>query len=440
MKISRVIVPVLLAAALALSWTVYMGNAFRTWAVYGDHIEMARESLENGLYEQAIEHYKSALTQNKSQSVYLKIKEAYDLFYAEEESSFVRGSYLTDMEAAAADYPACADFWVAQAHLYLDASDYTKAYSTVRRAKQYGAGGEELNGIYQQLLYMTKLDFKLYYDFRTALNGYLAVSDGDQWKVLNARGESLTGGYKLIGLINDDGKGIFVNEIDTRLLDAEQVTRARFDFDIEDAGYFTESSGYIPVKIDGKWKYTNLDGEFLPGAYESAGSFYNHKAAVRKDGRWYLIDEQGKKASDDTYEDIKLDLYGCYLQSGVIIAKENGRYRLYDENFKQKGDFSCDDIDICIGGGPIAFRQGEKWGYADLDGNIVAQPAFASAKSFSNGFAAVESEQGLWGFVDDTFTLVIDYAYLDAHYFSGEETCMVSTTKNAYQILHFMFE
>lgn len=439
MKASKIILPIILVAALLLAWYVNLSGAEKNKKDYKDCINLAEESIENGLYEQAVEFYKDSLRYKNSKNIFLKIRDVYELFYNEEHTTFVRNCYIEDMELAAEKYPKCAEFWVTTANLYLEALNYSSAYKTVQRGLNYGASSKELDALYTKLLYMVKTDYKLYYDFKTALNGYISVYDGNRWTVLDGSGEPVTSSYNFIGLINDSGKGFYKNDIDTRFLDENEIARARFSFNIEDAGYYDEKSGYAPVKIDGKWKYVNLEGEFLSGEYDMAGSFYNHRAAVKNDGKWFLIDESGNKCSDKTYEDIKLDLYGSYIQSDIIIAKENGSYHLYNNSFNQIGDFSCDDIDICMNGNLIAFEKDGKWGYVNSKGKIVLEPKYMKAKSFSSKMAAVVDESGMWGFINSDYEMVIEGQFLEAFYFNSDETCIVSTTENTYQILHFMF-
>ena len=236
-----------------------------------------------------------------------------------------------------------------------------------------------------------------------------------------------------------DIMSVYTNDIDTRLLDKKEVTRARFEITVQDAGYYSETSGYVPVKVDDKWKYLNTDGKYLPGEYDQAGSFYNHKAAVLQGEKWFLIDDTGKTVSD-SYEDIKLDLYGSYAQGGVILAKKGGSYHIYDLEENQIGDFSCDDIDICIDDGLIAFKQGGKWGYVDTEGNVAVKPQYAGAKSFSDHLAAICDENGHWGFINSKYEQVIGFDYLDAYYFNSDETCMVSAAEGTYQMMRFVFE
>ncbi|MCI5623053.1 WG repeat-containing protein [Anaerostipes sp.] len=440
MKNMKIIVPAALLISLGISWTACLGSGVKTYKTYRHHMEFAHESSEGGLYEQAIEEYKEALKYWKSEGIWQEILRNYELLYGENHSAYVRKCYLDDMVLASEDYPGQAVYWKAQLDLYLEEMNYSKAYEIAKAAMKVPVKDEEVKSIYEDLLYRVKTDYELYSDFRTCLNGYISVYDGNQWKVLDEEGKTLTGNYAMIGLINDEGKGIYRDDTATWLLDKKEVARGRFDLEIEDAGYYSESLDCVPVKIGGVWKYLKGDGTFLPGEYERAGSFYNGRAAVQKGEAWYLIDTEGLRISDRNFEDIKLDLYGCHQQGDVILAKENGMYHIYNEKLEQVGDFSSDEIDICIDGGLIAYRQGNAWGYVNTKGEVVIEPTYGGAKSFSYGMAAVQNKDGLWGFINREYKIVIDPIYLDAHYFTSEETCMVSGTENTYQMQHYQFE
>lgn len=440
MKATRVFIPVILVMVLGLSWFSFFTNTASVYADYRECIREAEDSIKAGLYEQAIEYYKKSLEYNNTENTYKKIKETYDKLYDEEHTAFIRNLYIEDMANASSKYPKNAMFWEMRINLYIEASNYSKAYSLVKQSQNYGASSEKLDELYKSLLYMVRTDYKLYSGFKTALNGYISVFDGNVWTVLDEKGEKIRSQYRFIGLINDDGKGLYTNSIDTRLLDSNEVTRARFDIEVEEAGYYNEKSDLLPVKIEGKWKYMKSNGEFIGNEYEIAGSFYNGKAVAFNGSEWVLIDDNGKESSLTKFEDIKLDLYGCHYQNGIIVAKEAGKYHFYDENFKQKGDFSAEDIDICIDGKTVAFKDNGKWGFVNTDGKITVKPQYSNAKSFSNGYASVCNENNLWGFLNDKFELCIDYSYKDAYYFNSNETCLVSTTENTVQLLHFMFE
>lgn len=440
MKLTKIVIPLLLVVVLCFSWFTSINSFSKEAILYNDYISEAQESTKDGLYEQAIEFYKKAYEEKPSEGIYNKIKEVYDLYYKEEHTAFVRNCYIADMEAASEAYPKNANYWITVANLYLETDNFSKAYSTVKRAYNYGAVSDSLDQIYEELLYKVTVDYKLYYNCKTALNGYITIFDGNNWMVLDETGNQITSKYNFIGLINDEGKGIYTNDIDSRLLDENEIARARFNVNLEEARCYDEDTGLTPVKIDGKWKYLKENGEFLAGEYEDAGSFYDKKAAVKLNGLWFVIDDNGKPISSKKFEDIKLDLYGRHLQGDVVLAKENGKYGIYNSSMEKVGDFSCDGIDICIDGELIAFKSGDKWGYVDTNGKVAIEPQYVEAKSYSNGMAAVRNDRNQWGFLNSKHKLVIDYEYLDAFYFNSNETCLVTTAENTCQLMSFMFE
>lgn len=440
MKMTKVVLPIILIAVLGLAWLSFITGTMNNANAYKECIEKAEESIEVGLYEQAIEHYKESLQYEHSESTYVKIKETYDTLYAEEHTPFIRNLYIDDMALAAEAFPQNELFWTMQIKLHMEALNHSKAYAVAKKALNYGASGKELDSLHKELLYKTKLEYKAYPQFKTALNGYITVFDGDKWCVLDDYGEVLTSNYQFVGLINDDGRGLYTNSTDTRFLDMTEVARARFDITVEEAGYYNEKVDLLPVKMDGVWKYMKLDGSFLPGEFEVAGSFYGEQAVVMKNNTWSLINAEGDLEELSGFQDIKLDLYGCHLQNGIVIAKKDGEYRLYDENFERIGDFKAEDIDICIDPERIAFMNNGKWGFVNSKGEVVRKPEYAKAKSFANGYAAVCNDESQWGFINDEYDLVIDYQYKDAFYFTQAETCMVSLTDDAaVQMLRFVF-
>lgn len=58
------------------------------------------------------------------------------------------------------------------------------------------------------------------------------------------------------------------------------------------------------------------------------------------------------------------------------------------------------------------INQDDKFGYIDKHGNIVIEPQFESADEFSEGLAAVESDDGLKGYIDETGNYVVEPTYL----------------------------
>lgn len=150
-----------------------------------------------------------------------------------------------------------------------------------------------------------------------------------------------------------------------------------------------------------------------------------------------IIDQEGEMVSDEIWEEIRLDARGAFVQNDCILAKSGGQWRIYSDSWKENEDFLCDDIDICADG-LIAFCESGKWGFVDEDGEVVIEPAYEAARSFSGGVGAV-CKDGLWGFIDEAGELVVDYQFADVGYFDVDsQSCPVWTEKeNGWVILNW---
>lgn len=65
---------------------------------------------------------------------------------------------------------------------------------------------------------------------------------------------------------------------------------------------------------------------------------------------------------------------------------------------------------------PTAVKKGEKWGFIDVDGNLVIEPQYEEAGAFSNGLAPVKTLNG-WGFINQEGRLVIEDTFTEARSF-----------------------
>ena len=75
MKASKIILPIVLVAAICLSWFSFITGTLSMYTDYIDCIREAENSIEAGLYEQAIENYKKSLEYKYSES-YATVKQA----------------------------------------------------------------------------------------------------------------------------------------------------------------------------------------------------------------------------------------------------------------------------------------------------------------------------------------------------------------------------
>ncbi len=133
------------------------------------------------------------------------------------------------------------------------------------------------------------------YDFIGAISdGLRPAQKGGKWIFLYENGEeSALGKYDDIAM-NDRYEAFFngiafVSENGSyRMINTEGETLN--DAVFEDAYPFIEKNSYAAVKKDGKWGFTNRNGEIvIPCNYDDARSFSCGLAAVKKGGQWGYI-------------------------------------------------------------------------------------------------------------------------------------------------------
>lgn len=148
---------------------------------------------------------------------------------------------------------------------------------------------------------------------------------------------------------------------------------------------FSEGLAAASKKRSGGYGYINIKGEsVIEPKFDFAYMFWNDMAKVIFKDKYYFINKKGEIVEECpspgklTATNINGKL-AYKNENGIIIENPYERYRALDFN-----DGLC----------PVEIDG--KDGYTDLDDNIVIEPVYDMANSFSEGFARVGvfSEQG----------------------------------------------
>ncbi len=94
------------------------------------------------------------------------------------------------------------------------------------------------------------------------------------------------------------------------------------------------------------------------------------------------------------------------------------------------GDFSDG---LCMVGEQKS--SGTRYGFIDEQGQTVGEVRWEEVKNFSQGLAAVK-ENGLWGFIDRTNTLVIPCRYAEVNAFKSDGTCDVRNPDGTWIVIN----
>lgn len=150
--------------------------------------------------------------------------------------------------------------------------------------------------------------------------------------------------------------------------------------------------------------YIDRGGEVvIDPVFEAARVFSEGLAAVKVQGRWGFIDPQGSLVIDPQFprsRDFSEGLAMVQIQLGTIGYLDPA------------GEWVIQ---------PRPKRNGETPAPTPVEGELVGQPviqALLEGYSFSEGLAAVRTEEGTWGFIDREGRWVIEPVFFGAGQFS----------------------
>ncbi len=420
MKKSNLVLVICLIVVVVIGWFAVGSQIVSKNSNYATYIKEADDWVERGLYQRAISNYNLAAEEKETAQLYEKIDNAYKLRYKEAPEETL-DDYMDFLEVAVSKYPGNTQLVDSFIEVYYYESKFEDIYNCIIKALDSGYKGEKAQPMLLKAKYATSLRRSEFAGLKQSECEYYSAARNDGWNIYNiGEGYMLTNEYEYVSQCNKDGIFVVTGE-DSRIMDATRMVLGIFKEKITDAGLFADD--LIPACSDGKYKYYNDLAEAQFGDYEMASAFQNGVAAVKKDGKWYLIDKKGKVKSD-AFDEIVLDYLGRYMIDDVIVAKSDGKYGLYDENMKLKTSLDCSDIDCYTSDKKIAICKDGKWGFVNSSGKVIIEPTYENAKSFSNGLAAVMKD-GKWGFINSDGTLVIECEYAEVGYMNEDGVCPV---------------
>lgn len=134
-------------------------------------------------------------------------------------------------------------------------------------------------------------------------------------------------------------------------------------------------------KSDSSMRYAEVVMDLWKVCSTSGGIF------VRTEQGYVLVSSKGDVLSE-VYEDVRT----FTEKGGVAAVRKNGKWGLIDGTGKEVCEAKYDEL--CSGGDTlIAYRQGNLWGYMDRTGDVYVEPAFQSAGTMSRDGTAFVTKQ-----------------------------------------------
>ncbi|MDL2223489.1 WG repeat-containing protein [Bacteroidales bacterium OttesenSCG-928-M11] len=151
-------------------------------------------------------------------------------------------------------------------------------------------------------------------------NGYAAVEMGDQWGIINKKGEFVINPrFKMI--IPDGNLFLFIDE-DNKIgwcdKDGKNVITPQFD-----NAFLFQNNDLAPVKNGNKFGYVNKKGILeIPFQFDGIHPFIDNKVAIVSiNDKYGLIDKKGKYIINPMYEGVDDEFVTSLMNNGIVTDR-----------------------------------------------------------------------------------------------------------------------
>ena len=361
---------------------------------YRKNIKQAEINAEKGIPYNAVNKYKSAFEiKTPSEETYIK--------YVEQANLLGKDYYKDAIEKFPSVCPESAKAYDLLCKFYYENGNAEKLIDTANEAREKGLASEEIKKMY----------FETFYDYDIVRGGFEEAS-------------SLLGGYARVkskgfyGFMDKNGNTVIepIFKDASFMLDSSTAVRDEKGwFMINKSGYKVAipdkpvdemsmlSNGRVLIRVGDKYDYTDTSMKIPEKLrFDNATNFKKGVAAVKQDGKWALLGSNNKYITKFIFDDVIIDEYNtCISNNNVILTKNEGKYYMYNDEGKKISKTAFDNAYPFASDDYAAVCIGDKWGFADSEGNIVIEPQFDEAKSFSCNIAPIKTN-GKWGYMSKT--------------------------------------
>lgn len=425
----------ILIAVVGLSWGGFYYGRARQEKVYQQTFAKAESCFQKQIFDEAEELYHSCADMHpKDLRVPVRLSQ---LYYATERYD----KAISECNEILSRQPNRADAVCRKALCYERQRKWPQAYQTVcscPKSAKARSMAKRLRGRYE-----------LEYHMARSVSGWFPGPDGSQQcffrkeksaGICDARGkERFQGSYRQIGPASEkralypactaDGEWIF--------LDADGKRRMVPGRGCSHLGPFV--AGYAAVRIGEQYGFLGKSGKPFRVGYDKVYRMPDGSSLVSRFGLWQWIGPDWKLQRQAAFEKVAENEFGEAVQNQILIGVYHGQCYLLHPDGNRCSDFHADEIRFPNErNGLLAFRRGKKWGFVTESGQVVLEPYFEDAKSFSHGYAAVKLN-GHWGYLYRDGSIVIPCTFDDAGPMSRAGTAWVAN-RAGYQLLRLSIE
>lgn len=417
MKSYRILIPAALVVIMALSVFSFVRNKKSLQNNYEAYISSAEYCMEEKLYVDAINYYRAAYDIQPSLELDKKIIDCYTK----------QGNNVEDLYEELLDkYPKDQLAYEYTIEYYILQKEYEEAYKIRETSQKRKINSNKIKEMFEEIQYYYELASTDFIDVGEYYNDCCIVkSENEKYGITGASGNLLLNcNYNKISCFSSDYFAVINSDNEFYWIDTNGDRRRNYNGEetVVELGPLTEQIFWVKLENE-KYAFYNLENQKVSDEYTETTNFSDGVAAVL-DGSWYIVNTVMEHVNDIPYAMIITNKNNYVSNSERLFASEGTGYKMLDSSGNTVSDDLYENARLFIDGTAAAVQQNGKWGFVNINGEIVIKPEYEDARSFNNGFAAVKRD-GKWGFIDTQNNMIIEPTFEDARDFNSLGKCYV---------------
>lgn len=409
MKVKIFAVIALVLAGITVTVMMLKGQA-ADQEEYAGYLAAARQNADRDIPYVAVQNYLRAIHMDAGdEGVYQE--------YLIQAKNLGVDPYMAAVKSYVEYFPESSMAYEALCEYYYNQEMYRMVLDTALEAREKGIATDRVREYYLECSVMYRVIGSGYSEVTSFLGETARVRMGELYGYINQNGN-----YTMMPTYEDAsffmGKNAAVyHEDEWYMINEAGYKVARTNLPVDYLSFV--SNGWILFSLEGRYDYMT-SSLTVPQEirFEDATNFKNRVAAVKKDGKWALINANMEMITDYLFDDVLRDEFNTCINNGVIFVQKDGKYYMVNEEGLRITETGFDNACPFVGSDPAAVCVNGLWGFVDAQGNMVIEPQYEAAKSFNMGLGAV-CRGGLWGYINTGNVIRMEYQFEDCLPFSS---------------------
>jgi len=342
-----------------------------------------------------------------------KLKEVYRQLINQ---SGYRRKYIDLLEKQMGRKNALPEVFLEAARFFLKNSKFNDAFETLKTGIDK-TGKPELIDLYERSRYIYKTGYDVYENVTEIFDAAIGVSIDGRWGVAGSDGKVfIPCEYEKVSvfaagraIVKKNGAIFAVDRSNNRVALLKEA--GVLDF----GGY---SEGRVALLFDAGWRRATGDFELGSAVFEQIGAYRDGYAAAKQGGKWGVVDKSGSPSwlIPAQYDGIIMDGLGRAYGQGTVFVRDGDAVYMIAGNARAGGPY--EDAEPFGAEGYAAVKKNGLWGFIDNSGELKIEYKFEDALSFGQHLAAVKDGE-FWGYINLYGNIVIEPVFLQAKSFGN---------------------